>query len=202
MAFEVLGDVVAKVSGVTFDDYIAAHILQPLVMTSSTLLLARADTALLAAGYTRSRTDSAMVVPVAAYPFNRMHGPSSNLFSNVVDMSRWAMANFNQGELDGKRILDRASYQVLWKPAVEVEYCRRPSRTECRKPGSSVGLSWFLEQKNGHLIVSHGGGDDGFLTVIWLIPDLKFAVVMMTNFDRAGPLLRRIQSEALALAGL
>ena len=36
MAFEVLGDVVAKVSGQNFDDYVDEHILKPLGMTRST----------------------------------------------------------------------------------------------------------------------------------------------------------------------
>ena len=202
MAFEVLGDVVAKVSGMTFEDYVAAHILQPLGMNSSTLLLKKADPALLAAGYTKSRSGGkAELMPVAAYPYNRMHSPSSNLLSSVEDMSRWAMANLNRGELDGKRILQSSTYDIMWKPAAEVEFCRPPGYTECRKAGNHVGISWFLEEKNGHLIVSHGGGDDGFITAFWIIPDRKFAFVMMTNSDSAGiPLLKQIQAEAVGLA--
>lgn len=77
------------------------------------------------------------------------------------------------------------SYTVFWKAAAEVEFCRPPGHTECRKPGSIVGQSWFLEKKNGQLVVSHGGGDDGFITAFTLIPGRDFAVVMMTNSDRA-----------------
>jgi len=39
MAFEVLGDLIAKVSGETFDDYVQDHILTPLRMKDSTLLV-------------------------------------------------------------------------------------------------------------------------------------------------------------------
>ena len=110
MAFEVLGDLIAKVSGVTFEDYVAANILRPLGMTSSTLLLSKARSTLLAEGYTHPRGgDYASIKPVPAYPFNRAHGPSSDLMSSVVDMSRWAMANLNHGELDGKRILRQST---------------------------------------------------------------------------------------------
>ena len=197
MAFEVLGDVIAKVSGDTFEGYVTKHILEPVGMRSSTLLLKAANPALIAAGYTQKK-DSTELVPVAAYPYNRAHGPSSNLMSNVNDMARWAMVNLNRGELDGKRILKDSSYDLLWNPAAEVEFCRGGP---CRKPGSSVGMSWFLEQKDGHLVVSHGGGDDGFITSFIMIPDRKFAFIMMTNSDSAGiPLLKQIQAEALALA--
>jgi CubicO group peptidase (beta-lactamase class C family) len=120
--------------------------------------------------------------------------------SSVMDMSRWAMANLRHGELDGTRILSATSYNVLWKRGAEVEFCRPPGHTDCRKPGGSVGLSWFLQDKDGQLIVSHGGGDDGFITEIVLIPGRDFALVMMSNSDAAGvPGLRTIESQALRL---
>jgi hypothetical protein len=47
------------------------------------------------------------------YPYNRIHSPSSDLHSNVVDMARWAIANMNRGELDGARILKSSTYEVM-----------------------------------------------------------------------------------------
>lgn len=121
--------------------------------------------------------------------------------SNVMDMSRWAMANLRRGELDGQRILSSASYDVMWKAAAEVEFCRPPGHAVCRRPGGSVGLSWFLQEKNGELVVSHGGGDDGFITELVLVPGRDFAFIMMSNSDQAGlSALRGIESQALALA--
>jgi CubicO group peptidase (beta-lactamase class C family) len=201
IGFEILGDVIAKVSGMSFDDYIERQILKPVGMASSTLLLKRADKKRLANGYTRgtsSKQGASELVPVAAYPYNRQHNPSSGLLSSVNDMSRWAMVNLNRGELDGMRILKSSTYDLMWTPTAEVEFCRGGP---CRKPGSSVGISWFLEEKEGRLIVSHGGGDDGFISSFILIPSQKFALVMMTNSDFAGiPLLKQIQAEALSLA--
>jgi CubicO group peptidase (beta-lactamase class C family) len=43
MAFEVLGDLVAKVSGKSFEEYVAENILEPVGMKSSTLLYKKAD---------------------------------------------------------------------------------------------------------------------------------------------------------------
>jgi CubicO group peptidase (beta-lactamase class C family) len=134
-------------------------------------------------------------------PYNRVHAPSSGLMTNVVDMSRWAIANLRHGELDGVRILSATSYDILWKAAAEVEFCRPPGHSDCRKAGGSVGLSWFLQEKNGQLVVSHGGDDDGFITQFLLIPGRNFALIMMANSDRAGlSALREIETEALALA--
>ncbi len=51
MAFEILGDVIAKVSGQSFDDYVQDQILTPLRMKDSTLLVRRADPRLLTWGH-------------------------------------------------------------------------------------------------------------------------------------------------------
>lgn len=201
MAFEVLGDVIAKVSGKSFEDYVEQQILEPVGMRSSTVLMKNADPRKLASGYTKNKSSDASapaLTPVAAYPYNRIHSPSSDLMSNVNDMARWAMVNLNRGELDGKRILKSSTYDVMWKPAAEVEFCRNGP---CHKTGNSVGISWFLEEKDGQLYVSHGGGDDGFVTSFIMIPSRKFAFVMMTNSDSAGlQFLKQVQAEALKLA--
>jgi CubicO group peptidase (beta-lactamase class C family) len=169
MAFEVLGDLVAKVSGKSFEDYVEENILKPVGMKSSTLLYKKVERVKLASGYTLTKGE---VVPVAHYPYNRAHTPSSNLHSNVEDMARWIVVNLNRGELDGRRILKKATYDVLWKHAAPV-------------PGRNwhVGISWFLADSRGAEIVMHSGGDDGFTTHLAFAPALKAGVVMMANCD-------------------
>jgi CubicO group peptidase (beta-lactamase class C family) len=169
MAFEVLGDLVAKASGTSFDDYVDENILSAVGMKSSTLLYKKADPSKLATGYTLKM---GKVVPVAHYPYNRAHGPSSNLHSNVEDMARWIQVNLNRGELDGHRILKSATYDVLWNHATPV-----PEREW------HVGISWFLADSGGEEIVMHSGGDDGFTTHLAFAPRLKTGVVMMANCD-------------------
>ncbi len=176
MAFEVLGDVIAKVSGESFDDYVQHHILTPLEMTKSTLLYGDVDKRLVTSGHILNADGDPIVSKV--FPYNRMHSPSSNLHSNVLDMSRWAIANMNRGELDGKRILKASTYDVIWKPAFEMNDL----------PGSAigvraVGISWFLGEYRGHALVTHAGGDTGYATDLALLPDKKVAVVWMCNCD-------------------
>ena len=184
MAFEVLGDLVAKVSGTTFENYVQNNILKPLKMTSSTLLLKDADASKIAAGHT-SGADG-QVKTIAHYPYNRAHTPSSNLESNVVDMARWIMVNLDHGQLDGRTILKRSTHELMWTPAAEVGR------------GAHVGISWFLEENKGESFVTHSGGDDGFLTDLILMPKRKIGVVIMTNCDRVK--LRPISSAALRTA--
>lgn len=170
MAYEVLGDLVAKVSRVSVEDYVDEHILKPLSMTSSTLLIKNADPSKLAAGHSMGRNKIPKVVEF--YPYNRAHTPSSDLLSIVVDMARWAMANMNRGELDGHRILQSPTYDVMWKAYTP------PGRNT-----PPAGIGWFLSQFDGEQSVLHDGQDDGFITMLEMIPARKFALLFMANCD-------------------
>lgn len=166
MAYEVLGDVIAKVSGVSFEEYVAANILAPLKMKDSTLLKKEVNETLLTSPHARTRNGPKVRTH---WPYNRIHAPSSCMISNVNDMARWAMANLNRGELDGERILDEASYDLMWKPGSSAS--------------DVVGLSWFLREESGFQTVSHGGSDDGFRSIVMMVPAHDFGLVAVVNGD-------------------
>ena len=186
VAFEVLGDLIAKVSGESFEDYVQHHILTPLKMKDSTLLIKTTNPKLMTWGHERDKDGH--VFPSKVYPYNRMHSPSSNLHSNVEDMARWAAANLNHGELDGKRILKEQTYDIMWKPAHNVS------------EGRAVGISWFLGEYRGLATVSHGGGDPGYATFLVLLPEKKIAVVLMANCDWLSKGRGQIANAALDVA--
>jgi CubicO group peptidase (beta-lactamase class C family) len=192
MAFEVLGDLIAKVSGQSFADCAKEHILLPLGMNDSSILIQDVDPALLANGHVKGWLGRTRVTK--HYAYNRRHGPSSCLYSNVVDMSRWAIANMNRGELEGRRILDASSYELLWTPAqegVRVSGDRRPVQ---------VGLSWFLSEKGGYRIVSHGGIDTGYRTNLVMYPEAGVAVIVLSNYSGPDDTVAEVTSLAFDLA--
>ena len=55
-------------------------------MKDSTLLVRRADAQLLAWGHELDANGRPF--PSKVFPYNRIHSPSSNLHSNVLDMAR------------------------------------------------------------------------------------------------------------------
>ena len=174
MAFEVLGDVLAKASGEAFDDYVQRHILAPLQMTDSTLLLKQANPTLLTWGH--ELDEQGAPFPSRVFPYNRMHSPSSNLHSNVLDMARWAIANLNRGEFEGRRILQTSTCDLMWKPSRQLG-----------GPGQDgPGISWWLGTYRGMRTIAHEGGDTGYRTNLVLLPDKRIAVVWMENADWAA----------------
>lgn len=167
MAFEVLGNVIEKVAGLSFSDYMTQNILTPLQMNQSSFLIVDKYRPLYADPHIRRLAMEVSEI----YPYNPEHAPSSTLHSNVNDMCRWALANLNRGQLDNQRILPAVVYNQLWKPYHEAydEY--------------KIGLSWFLSENDGQLIISHGGGDLGFATHFSMKPRQMAAVVVLTNHD-------------------
>jgi CubicO group peptidase (beta-lactamase class C family) len=167
MAFDVLGDVIAKISGQSFEEYIRANIFLPIGMDSSSFIYADIQEALRTTGHVR---EPARVSNV--YPYNRRHAPSSTLNSSVSQMTRWMLVNLNRGEINGMRILSTDSYNFLWTNSIE-------SVTQ----EAQVGLSWFLGEYSGHRTVSHGGGDTGFRSYILLLPDDSIGIVIASNWE-------------------
>jgi CubicO group peptidase (beta-lactamase class C family) len=185
-AYEILGDVIAKVSGESFEDYVQHRILTPLGMKKSTLLVREADPQLLTSPHV---TEKGKVVVSKIFPYNRAHAPSSTLYSNIEDMSRWAIANLNRGELDGQRILKSATYEFMWKPVANVG----------SQSNSKVGISWFLQESQGHRFVAHSGGDTGFETLLILAPDDQIAVVAMGNYGGENSYVGELTTAAMRL---
>jgi CubicO group peptidase (beta-lactamase class C family) len=165
-AYEMLGDVIAKVSGESFEDYVQHNILTPLGMKDSTLLVREANPQLLTSPHIM---ENDKIVVSKIFPYNRAHSPSSTLYSSIEDMSRWAIANLNRGELDGKSILKRETVDSMWRPVVDAFSMKE-------------GISWFTSEKQGHRFVMHSGGDTGFESLLMLAPDDQVAVVAMSNF--------------------
>jgi CubicO group peptidase (beta-lactamase class C family) len=193
IGYDMLGDLVSKTSGRTYDDYVCDEILTPLGMRDSTLLFRKVNRRRMVAGNVLGPEGDPMGSTV--YPYNRAHSPSSGLISNAMDMTRWALANLNRGRLRGRRILSPETYDAMWKAERElgeVENCL----------GTSVGLGWFLKSYRGNLVITHSGGDTGFLSDLAMVPERGIAVLWMSNCDwiDSGPLNGPITYAALDVA--
>jgi CubicO group peptidase (beta-lactamase class C family) len=174
MAFEVLADVISKVTGQPFEHYVKDEILNPLGMHDSTFLRAQVPAELGVAPHI-----TVLITAVSqVYPYNRRHAASSTLHSNAAEMCNWMRANLNRGILEGHRILEAASYDdLLWKPQAPID----AQSNDGKAPDRFVGLSWFLWEYKGHRAVGHAGGDVGFRSNVVMLPDLGIGVAVMAN---------------------
>ncbi|MFY0603235.1 MAG: serine hydrolase [Flavobacteriaceae bacterium] len=168
-AFDILCDVIAKVSGIPFEAYMSENIFEPIGMKNSTFF--KPDVSLDLATMGHIYGDSLQTVVSNIYPYNRRHAGSSTLHSNVEDMLLWANLYLNKGTINGKEIFSEASYNLL-------------TTIQTKDGQDKVCLSWFPGKLNGSPIYYHEGQDIGFNTFFGFIPEKKSAVVLMTNTDR------------------
>jgi CubicO group peptidase (beta-lactamase class C family) len=163
MAYDVLGDLIAKASGVSFEEYIRTNILDPIGMVDSSFVYTQIDQALRTTGHVDNPARVSTV-----YPYNRRHAPSSTLNSSVAEMTRWMLVNLNRGELAGRRILREESYDLLWTSTTE----------------HTIGLGWFLYEEDDIREILHGGSDLGFRSYIVLLPDDGIGIVLASNWQQ------------------
>ncbi|HEY0741070.1 MAG TPA: serine hydrolase, partial [Chryseosolibacter sp.] len=100
-----------------------------------------------------------------------MHGPSSTLNSNVLEMTHYAFAHLNRGEYNGKRILSDSIYNRWWTNTINM------------KDKASIGFAWWLSERNGTKLVTHSGGDTGFRSMFMLVPEKNIGIMLVGNYE-------------------
>ena len=167
MAFEVLGDVIAKISGVPFEQAVQDAILGPLGMAHSSFLPGTGPPRLRAVPHRGNLAPAATQV----YPYHRAHAPSSTLRSSVNDLARFVAAMLNGGRRDGITLLPEDGLEEMWRPGADVDR------------GLRMGLGWFLRKHRGNRMVLHPGRDPGFNAMIGFLPERGVGVAILTNYD-------------------
>ncbi len=174
MGYEVLGALIAAASGMTFEKYICENIFLPLKMGQSTLLSFNRGIYDSEKGYAENlciphiKNEKKEIMRAPHFPYNRAHGPSSTLTSNVFDMEKWALAHLHRD------LLKASTYDMVWDPQAVV-----PNN------GEQMCLSWFRREQNGHILYGHEGTDDGFRASFWICPALTLSIVVCSNLSGA-----------------
>ena len=94
--FELLGLLLSRATGTTFENAVKQQVLTPLGMENSTFLRREVPEHLAASPH----VGMPLAVPEDAYPYSRRHAPSSTLHSNLVEMCRWMVAHFEPADAD------------------------------------------------------------------------------------------------------
>lgn len=176
------GEVAARVSGMSWDDFIERRIFQPLGMTaSSTSIRKLAGQENVAQPHTRIE-DTVRVVP---YRNIDNIAPAGSINSSVVDMAKYARFQLNQGKWNGKALITGGSHAEMWTPHTVIPLV---GFWKAVAPGahlSAYGLGWFLQDYRGRFVVQHGGNIDGMSANVALLPEEKTGVVVLTNLNGA-----------------
>lgn len=121
--------------------------------------------------------------------------PAGFAYTNVGDLGRFAIALMNGGKIDGRQVLAPTLLETLSKPWVEV-----PFDWDIPKgflEGAKYGHGFFLQEHRGLPTVFHGGTINGFGAFMLLVPEKRFAVIVMAN--KTGTALGKTTEKAMEL---
>lgn len=160
------GLVVQEVSGQSFEDYVAEHVLAPLDMTSSSFdqPLAPDLADRLARGYADA-TSPASPFEVVGTP------PAGSLTSSADDMAAFMLAQLGEGEA----LMEPSTLERMHAPALD------ESTLGGLAAGPRMTLGFFDRSRNGHRALEHGGDTTVFHSDLELWPDEGTGVFVAMN---------------------
>jgi CubicO group peptidase (beta-lactamase class C family) len=184
--FFLLGEIVAQISGQSFEDYLRTTFFGPLGMADTGVHRSDLDLASEALGYsyTSGATELAVDWDMS------WTGGAGALYSTVLDLHRWNEAVFGGEALSAESLeaaltpvaLNNGSVPVWWRNGIV---------------SGGYGYGWALSDFRGVSQIAHGGGLHGFLSQLARFPDNDMTVIVLGNSSPPTP---GVSPASLALA--
>src|SRR5277367_2751827 len=183
LMFVTAGQVVAEVSGKSWDDYLREKLFLPLGMNST-----NTSATAFKAGDDWASPHSKVEGQLQPIPIENLDnaGPAGSINSSVADMSKWVLLQLNHGKIPGTdtTIFSEQSSRTMWAQQMVVSVGRAPEELKnLQAHFSGYGMGWGLRDYKGRKLVSHSGGVAGFVTRVMLVPEENLGVVILTNAE-------------------
>ena len=186
--FAILGQIVAKISGRPYADYVRDNILRPLGMSASTFEQTSVSTQHVALGY-RRESDGWKPEPILAHgSFGAMGG----LWTNAPDLARYVaflMSAFpprNEPERGPIKRSSAREMQQAWRASPASAF--RPTvdgRLQLGVSAYGYGLGVSEDCRFGQ-VIGHGGGLPGYGSLMRWLPEYGVGLIAMGNQTYQG----------------
>jgi len=168
LMFITAGEVIRAVTGKSWSDYVREHFLDPLGMERTrTSVGPLAKLKNVATPHVSHRGNE----PLTMAPWEAS-GAAGGIISSTDDMLKWLGAQLGKGTFNGSRVFPEK---------VQDQTFKIHNASGGRLSFSSIGLGWFLYEREGRAVVTHGGGYDGMYSRVILIPEENVGIVVLTN---------------------
>jgi CubicO group peptidase (beta-lactamase class C family) len=179
------GEVVAKASGMSWEDFIRTRIFQPVGMARSYTTL----------GNMRATHDANVSVPhfkirdtirvIDDEPADPIEAAGA-IWSTASDMAKWMRFLLDSARVNGTRLVSARNFHELFAPQVILPANEGYPTAALVKPAfQTYGLGWFEQDFRGRFIAYHTGSLDGRTAIIGLMPSEKTGVYVLGNLDHA-----------------
>ena len=170
LGFALLGEVIRRVSGQPYADYIQRNLLEPLGMNGSGLSLTDSMRPRMATGYTIRGVEGEP--QIAPHPMLHGWDAAGSLYSSVNDLARWISFQFRT------KVAARGGSQVLNGRTLSAMH-----RVQFMEPNWMAGyaLGWRADRRGENIYLHHSGGIHGFLTKITFNTLHRVGTIVLTN---------------------
>jgi CubicO group peptidase (beta-lactamase class C family) len=182
LLYIVAGEVIAKVSGMSYEEFVQKRIITPLQMNRTFVGSLLKDKSNLAAPHS---AESGTIKTIGAFDVG-MGNAAGGIYSNVADMSKWMMTRLNKGKYGDdlkSSLFSLENHDEMWRVHT-VEPTNSNPRYNSHFNG--YGLGWELTDEKGNFKVSHTGGLPGMLSIVTMYPDMNLGIVILTNTENGG----------------
>ncbi len=169
--FITAGEVLEKITGTTWDNFVHERIFKKLGMNSSSTSINELTSGM-----------DVAIPHVDGKPIKQINydnsGPAASINSSVNDLLKWARLWLNNGKWNGEQIFSENVINEIFSPHIMMPI----------KPANKYGINfqgygfgWFMLDYSGYKVLHHGGGLPGIHTKIVLVPAANLGFVILTN---------------------
>lgn len=182
LMYMVAGEVIHKISGKSWDEFIKDSLFTPLGMNYTF------------PNYKKSLAVNNHITPHFMYedsviktiPFidSKTVDAAGGVWSSADDINKWVMFMLDSTKINGKKLLKPETYSELFAPQVMVPADGFYPTMQLTKPHwTTYGLGWFQHDYKGKMVQFHTGSLDGAVAIIGLIPDEDFGIYIFADMD-------------------
>jgi CubicO group peptidase (beta-lactamase class C family) len=182
LMYIVAGEVILKLTGKTWDDFITEHLFKPLNMNNSFSDYSKApDSEKTGLHFKDNDT-----IKVISYTEDDNIGPAGGVWSCADDMARWMQFLQDSARVNGVRLLKPETFAELFKPQVMVTDSEfYPTRTLTKPHWKTYGLGWFQQDYRGNMVQFHTGSLSGLVSILGMIPEQHCSIYVFGNLDHS-----------------
>jgi CubicO group peptidase (beta-lactamase class C family) len=161
--YALLGFLIHRVTGMHYGDFLQKRVFRPLGMNATTIISEADIVPNRVSGYILVKGELKNQEWIAPFLNTTAEG---GLYSNVLDLARWDAALYTEKVLRHAS-LDQMNAPVKLNSGKEYPY----------------GLGWFLTNVNGHRLLYHTGGNQGFFISMSRYVDDRLTIIVLNNMD-------------------
>ncbi|MEW5822559.1 MAG: serine hydrolase [Cyanobacteriota bacterium] len=174
MMYVVLGKIIEKISGKSWEEFMNDKLLTPLEMSSTSFSIKDLTNS---NNYSLAYSNNSGEIKKIEYRDLDNIAPAGAINSNVKEMANWLIFNLNGGKFKDKQIISEAIVNKLNNPRVII-----PSYSDYKELFyNTYSLGWVVTTYRGNTIYFNTGEIDGFRAIMSYMPAENIGIVVLST---------------------